>query len=47
MKDTRDTKRLVPLSEDMLYSRMIAVALLIGVPVAIYAGIRIWDWLFW
>ncbi len=42
MPDIRDSKRQVPMSEDMLYSRMVAVAILVAIPIVVWLLSEAW-----
>ncbi len=44
MPDIRDTKRRVPMSEDMLYSRWLAVVVLVSIPLVVWLLLEGWHW---
>lgn len=47
MTDIRDVKRRVPMSEDMLYSRWLAGALLVAVPLILWALYELGSWFYY
>jgi hypothetical protein len=43
--DIRDVKRQVPMSEDMIHSRMIAVGVLAVIPLVVWLLLEAWEWI--